>query len=787
MVVLFLCRWLVPTEGTEQGSTLWIAACWLGLGACRAWWLWRSGQGSTLRAANKTFPTAEISFPRASSLQVLSGVLKWGWADVGVLLLIGGHGLSGVLALTGACDQRATLNLIWEWVSIGGLWLLLKEGFQQSEMRRIFGFCLLVTVIVLSGMGIWQHFVWYPQQSHDLTRLLELQAEQEAGTPLSSSSQQEYERLRSEFGTEFLSLEASGRQMLLARARDSREPIGRFALANTFAAILIWGWFANLDLIRACLSQRVSRSTLCLAGVTIVLISICLLLTKSRTAVMGMLASGLLMGILFAIQPGSQRQAFLKWGGILSACGLGLAVLLTLSGSLDTQILSEAPKSLAYRLEYWQSTWKMIQDHPLLGVGPGNFRQHYFAYKLPGASEEILDPHNLILDVWANGGLPALLGLLLIVGVVVNRLRALAFPTDSPSLPATAFLKTTSWIGLGTFRAANKTSQTREVFIPRASSLYVLLGVLSLILSEEWLFEGFFDDALFWLGMSWLLLDLLLQRVLSFWSISSAAVMAAGIALFVHLLGAGGIGMPAILQLLLVVVLWLTPVGPADHMDEPDNPPGNRQRRLLLPATGVFGILFLGCLWTGLVPVVTVNRLLDRGRSEALVSRRLDLAEKIFQQAAQADTFAWTPHAELAAIHFQRWLLRPDDDAEQFQQAVHEKQQALQRNPLAAKEYLTLSDWWLQRFRRFPHSDSAEAALASAQQGVRLYPGFVRLQMQLAFAWQAVGDPQQAEQAARVALNLDQLNRERGHTDKLLPEDRRQALQDLLSETVKSH
>ena len=688
--------------------------------------------------------------------------MRWGWTDAGVLLLVVGHCLSGFIALMGACDQRATLNSLWEWISVGGMWLLLKETFQQYDMRRTFGFCLLVTVITLSGMGIWQHFVWYPQQSRDLTQLLELQAQQATGTPLDPSSRQEYERLRNEFGTEFLTLEESGRQMLLARTRDSREPIGRFALANTFAALLVWGWFANLDLIRVCLRQRVSRSTLCLAGITIVLISICLLLTKSRTAILGLLASVTMMGILLALQPGSQRQAFLKWGGILFGCGLALAILLTLSGSLDTQVLSEAPKSLTYRLEYWQSTWKMIQDHPLLGVGPGNFRQHYFAYKLPGASEEILDPHNLILDVWANGGVLALLGLLLIVGVLLNRLRSLTFQADSPPLSTVALLRTTLWIGLGTF---------------------------GLILSEEWLFEGFFDDSLLGLGVAWLLLNLLLQRFHAFWSISPAAAMAAGIALFVHLLGAGGIGMPAILQLLLAIILWLTPgqasVLPSDHIHQPDNLTHGRQQRLLLASAGVFGILLLGCLWTGLVPMVTVNRLLDQGRSEALVSHRLDLAERSFQQATQADPFAWTPHAELAAIHFQRWLLRPDDDSEQFQQAINEKNQSLQRNPLAAKEYLTLSDWWLQRNRRSPRPDSAEAALVHAQQGVRLYPAFARLQMQLAFAWQAVGNPQQAGQAARVALSLDQLNRERGHTDKLLPVDRRQALENLLSEAVK--
>ena len=45
------------------------------------------------------------------------------------------------------------------------------------------------------------------------------------------------------------------------------------------------------------------------------------------------------------------------------------------------------------------------------GVGPGNFAGPYLKYKLPQSSEEILDPHNLFLEVWATGGFWALLAL----------------------------------------------------------------------------------------------------------------------------------------------------------------------------------------------------------------------------------------------------------------------------------------------------------------------------------------------------------------------------------------
>ncbi len=46
----------------------------------------------------------------------------------------------------------------------------------------------------------------------------------------------------------------------------------------------------------------------------------------------------------------------------------------------------------------------MIAEHPLLGCGPGNFKNAYTAYKLPEASEEVADPHNFVLEIWATAG-----------------------------------------------------------------------------------------------------------------------------------------------------------------------------------------------------------------------------------------------------------------------------------------------------------------------------------------------------------------------------------------------
>src|SRR5438874_6188910 len=63
----------------------------------------------------------------------------------------------------------------------------------------------------------------------------------------------------------------------------------------------------------------------------------------------------------------------------------------------------------------------MIRDHPWLGVGPGNFGRLYPSYMLPRAFEQVKDPHNFLLEMWATGGLFALLALLITLGMFFRR------------------------------------------------------------------------------------------------------------------------------------------------------------------------------------------------------------------------------------------------------------------------------------------------------------------------------------------------------------------------------
>jgi O-antigen ligase len=107
-----------------------------------------------------------------------------------------------------------------------------------------------------------------------------------------------------------------------------------------------------------------------------------------------------------------------------------MALALVVSGALLLIPLLRVPRfaslldlregSTFFRLELWKSTLAMIRDHPLFGVGPGNFQIAYRTrYILPTAWAEpnLEHPHSIYLDHWTRLGLLGVLaGALVQVG-----------------------------------------------------------------------------------------------------------------------------------------------------------------------------------------------------------------------------------------------------------------------------------------------------------------------------------------------------------------------------------
>jgi hypothetical protein len=427
----------------------------------------------------------------------------------------------------------------------------------------------------------------------------------------------------------------------------------------------------------------------------------------------------------------------LGWSAAALALIAGLTIGVWRAGGLDEEVLSEARLSLSYRWEYWSTTLRVIAGHPLFGVGPGNFRQHYLAFKPAGASDEILDPHNLILDAWANGGALGLLGVCLLIGV---------------------------WL----WRSCSPPKGDRASSPASASSLGLFVsGLLAagLVLCEELVLEGFLDQQLLLLGGMWIGV-LLFHRVGLPLGSSELGAAAAGGAVLIHLFGAGGIGMPAIQQLLLALTLLSAPLTAKAPQLQPAGTGRKISPHACLMAGGLAGML--ACAWTGLVPMASSRVLMETARYELVANGRRNAAKTALAAAVQADSLAPQPRQELAMIEYLEWSEGREDRPEQFERAVELQQQAIHLDPYAAKRRLELARWWMERFRRTRNRQYAEECVAVCKEAAPLYPHHAPLRAELAMSLRATNDPAAAEEA-RTALRLDDLNRSRGHKDKFLP------------------
>ncbi|MHB1766776.1 MAG: O-antigen ligase family protein [Phycisphaerae bacterium] len=138
-----------------------------------------------------------------------------------------------------------------------------------------------------------------------------------------------------------------------------------------------------------------------------------------------------------------------KWLSAHRRMAIGAALVLAAIGTLSLLVYGFShhglpTKDLLYRWDYWTGAERMIQHHPLTGVGLNNFGYYYTQYKPPSAPEDVKDPHNMFIRIAAEAGLPAALGfVVLVLWGFINTVRAQQVPSDQDdqrALPVAALI-----------------------------------------------------------------------------------------------------------------------------------------------------------------------------------------------------------------------------------------------------------------------------------------------------------------------------------------------------------
>lgn len=157
-----------------------------------------------------------------------------------------------------------------------------------------------------------------------------------------------------------------------------------------------------------------------LYGLALLPVGLAMLLTFSKGAFfLGIPAGALLLLIIW--RRTAQKPLWPWLAGLAGVSLLGLLVISqvpALSGRLNPQGVTSV-----LRLNLWQASLTMFQEHPLVGVGPDNFLYSYRGrYILDAAWEEpnLNHPHNIFLDFATRLGLLGLASGGVLWGLVIG-------------------------------------------------------------------------------------------------------------------------------------------------------------------------------------------------------------------------------------------------------------------------------------------------------------------------------------------------------------------------------
>jgi hypothetical protein len=569
--------------------------------------------------------------------------LRWyaSWVDVLPAVLLG-----IVIASTFWADTpRPAINMASEWGGLLLSYFLVRQLFRDPSRQRLLVAAMLATAVALAAYGIYQAF-W----GLEATRA-------------------EYAQHRLQMLQELNIAPDSPQEETFKNRLNSHEPFATFALANSLAGFLVaWLPFGLAWLLAPFLSalslptspstssRSHSRMSLLLAGGTSILATIiCLVLTQSRTAYAGLFVELVLLTMFFA-RPliGQWRAHFPGW--VLWGAGLGVVVTMAAvlfaaveRGKIDEKLITQSTKSLGYRWQYWQATTRLIGERLWTGTGPGNFRGHYLAYKLAESSEEIADPHNFVLEVCATSGVLA--GLILVatlISAVVLMFRASRDGARSEGPVDWVMLGTAGFGGLG----------LAALLSSSALSLYASLMII------------------------WAVAAAIFAVTQSGWAVRPSVVACAIAGLAIHLLGAGGIGMPGVAQSLWVLLaLGL-------NTAELERGPRSIGSKLLARVALLGSAAVLVCYALLVLRPVTASQAAISSARRRLANRDWAGAEAQFQAAAKFDPLSAEPWIELTRIHYERWRQeRGRASDEQFGQAVRSVETAIRLAPSTLEPY----------------------------------------------------------------------------------------------------
>lgn len=643
-------------------------------------------------------------------------------------------------AARAAAYKHPAWLIAWEWAGLLAAFFLVRQlATRAADLRGVLA-AVLATGVMLSAYAVYQGWVEIPRQlaefHTDPGKLV--QQFQERGLALDKESIENRLRMDHVYST--------------------------FAHPNSFAGYLALLLPAAAAAALSAWRGRLRPWQTALTAGCALLVAYALWLTHSRGAIL----ATLLVGVATLAAVRLSRRGLLLAGAGLAA--VALAALFAFQAGWGASGFGKGGGVVGQRLDYWRATWAMINDHPWLGVGPGNFGRHYPRYMLPTAYEEIKDPHNFALEMWATGGLFALAALLAALGAFFWKVLRRAPADDGPPEASPLARVEPRWEFYLGGMAGLLLSFVLRVWGAANSDFIIVEAAASAVRSLAWFAAFALLDAVPWSGRT--------VRI----------ALAAGVAALLLNLGvSGGIAFPSVAQPMWVMAaLALNAAGPAGgrRLDSP--------LALGLPVPALAAVLLL-YFFIFFYPVTAADGLARRAGAAARfyfaeqdrlqddaaarrTRRRLPpgfLTEQVLDpldRAVKLDRYNARLHTELLELYGRMWAQDTREDyalrivhhANAAQKLDREgkdgywaefqvRQQVVRRLQADREKFVgRLGEERYERTVREQHELAAQAAARLAQ----LDPGQAKWRYWLAKSLDEAGRPDERDAAARRALDL---------------------------------
>ncbi|PHR95648.1 MAG: hypothetical protein COA78_29795 [Blastopirellula sp.] len=642
-----------------------------------------------------------------------------------------------VYAVSGDGSLRSAINSFWDYNSFIIAYFLIRQTFRFDQQKKALLVTMLGISVLLSVYALYQSQVEIPgtialYNSDPEVHLMEQGIDPSPDNPI-----------RKQFEDRL----------------NSSEPTATFVLTNSLAGFLAT-WvivlftlvlYSLLALVQYLLKQKerwnIQDCAICVLVLMVcvlcaLLIMLCLLTTKSRTAWLA-LTCGMGLWLLY----GSGIRHLLSWKipAAIAGCLLIVFGSAFLFGALDLEVLSEAPKSILYRLQYWQGASGIVAERPLFGSGPGNFQNFYPKYMSPAASETVGDPHNFIVELIAIGGLPMIGILAMFTWGWIRLVRQSSESVDSSNNTQSSAekskgvdfhtLQPTDWLLISGCVAACMAPIFRVILIDNTWSPFQIIGTLN-----PFMLLGFPLSILF---------------VFSFrrWVIEGqwplATVVVAIVTMLINLSAAGGIGFPAV-GLSLWILLALAANQPSER------PKSLQKIQLSLLPLGVAILLGFVCLQTAYLPSSTANYYNKLARNTSPFSYQPVM--KSLRTARHVDSYSDKSAYNLAEFYYYSWMRMP-----KFRENINYELNAaialtIERNPRSFSAHQNFGKWYLSMYRKSGDAKHLELAIEHHRRSTELFPNRAILHADLAWCLHLSKQDEAAAVEAAEALRLDGLH-----------------------------